>query len=252
MKKFLLIALFISFHSFLGAQFNQTDAKGKKQGPWQKNYPGSTVLQYKGTFLNDKPVGKFVYFFENGQKKAELMHGLPGGNTAVLLFFENGQLLSDGFYKGEKKDSLWYNYAASGELVSAENYKLDQLHGKCVYYYKEGQYQEQKMQVQKVAYYLNGKLDGSYQEFFYNGKPKFVGAYKNGERFGLWTEYYNTGQVMAKVHYQRDMLHGWMQYYDKAGNLKSKVMYRDGYALDEKETKAFLERCKAQNLDPNQ
>jgi hypothetical protein len=29
-------------------------------------------------------------------------------------------------------------------------------------------------------------------------------------------------------------------------------MYRDGYALNEKELKAFLERCKAQNLDPNQ
>lgn len=61
------------------------------------------MLQYKGTFLNNKPVGKFIYNFESGQKKAELVHGLPGGNSSVLLFFENGQLLSDGFYKGEKK-----------------------------------------------------------------------------------------------------------------------------------------------------
>jgi hypothetical protein len=43
-----------------------------------------------------------------------------------------------------------------------------------------------------------------------------------------------------------------MTYFDKLGNTKKRVMYRDGYALTDKELKAFLERCKAQNLDPNQ
>ncbi|MFM7005642.1 MAG: toxin-antitoxin system YwqK family antitoxin [Flavobacteriales bacterium] len=252
MKIFLLSIVIFCYYNAVTAQVNQTDAKGLKQGPWQKNYPGTTVPQYKGSFLNDKPVGKFTYYFESGEKKAEMQHGLPGGFTAVLLYFENGQVLADGFYKGEKKDSLWYNYAPTGELISAENYKLDQLHGKCVYYYKEGQYLEQKLQIHKKVNYTNGKLDGTYQEYFYNGKLKLQGVYQLGEKKGLWTEYYNTGNVMAKVHYQRDLLHGWMQYYDKAGNLQSKVMYRDGYALDEKETKAFLERCKVQNLDPNQ
>ena len=248
----LLLFLFTLVFTSTFAQVNQTDAQGRKQGPWQKNFPGSTVPQYKGTFKDDKPVGKFIYHFESGQKKAELQHGLPGGVSSVLLFFENGQLLSDGFYKGEKKDSLWYNYAPSSELMSAENYKLDQLHGKCIYYFKEGQYLEQKLQVQREVYYLNGKLDGSFHEFFYNGKPKTEGTYFQGERIGLWTEYYNTGRVMTKVHYKHDALHGWAYFYDKADALKSKVMYRDGYALNDKELKAFLDKCKAQNLDPNQ
>lgn len=252
MKKLSFLFAYFVLCSALSAQLNKTDAQGKKQGPWQKNYPGTSVPQYKGSFLNDKPVGKFTYYFESGQKKAEMQHGLPGGVTSVLLYFENGQVLSDGFYKGEKKDSLWYNYAPSGELISAENYKLDQLHGKCVYYYKEGQYLEQKKQIHKKVNYANGKLDGMYQEYFYNGALKQQGVYKLGEKTGLWTEYYNTGTVMTMMHYQRDLLHGWVQYYDKAGNLQSKLMYRNGYALSDKETKAFLERCKAQNLDPNQ
>lgn len=103
MKIYTLVLAILFGSSQLSAQVNKTDAQGRKQGPWQKNYPGTTVLQYKGTFLNDKPVGQFIYNFESGQKKAELVHGLPGGNSSVLLFFENGQLLSDGFYKGEKK-----------------------------------------------------------------------------------------------------------------------------------------------------
>ena len=246
----LIILLVCCTHSL--AQLNQTDAKGRKQGPWQKNYPGTSVLQYKGAFLNDKPVGKFIYNFESGQKKAELVHGLPGGCSSVLLFYENGQLLADGFYKGEKKDSLWYNYAQSGELISAENYQLDQLHGKSVFYFSEGQLLEQKLQIQKVVYYTNGKLNGTYQENFYNGKPKLKGTYQNGMRMGLWTEFYNTGEVLSKVNYLNDLPHGWTTVYDKLGNIKKRVMYRDGYELTDKELKAFLERCKAKNLDPNQ
>jgi antitoxin component YwqK of YwqJK toxin-antitoxin module len=246
----LIILLVCCTHSF--AQLNQTDAKGRKQGPWQKNYPGTSVLQYKGAFLNDKPVGTFIYNFESGQKKAELVHGLPGGCSSVLLFYENGQLLADGFYKGEKKDSLWYNYAQSGELISAVNYQLDVLHGKSVFYFSEGQLLEQKLQIQKVVNYTNGKLNGSYQENFYNGKPKLKGTYQNGMRMGLWTEFYNTGEVLSKVNYLNDLPHGWTTVYDKLGNIKKRVMYRDGYELTDKELKAFLERCKAKNLDPNQ
>jgi antitoxin component YwqK of YwqJK toxin-antitoxin module len=246
----LIILLVCCTHSF--AQLNQTDAKGRKQGPWQKNYPGTSVLQYKGAFLNDKPVGTFIYNFESGQKKAELVHGLPGGCSSVLLFYENGQLLADGFYKGEKKDSLWYNYAQNGELISAVNYQLDVLHGKSVFYFSEGQLLEQKLQIQKVVNYTNGKLNGSYQENFYNGKPKLKGTYQNGMRMGLWTEFYNTGEVLSKVNYLNDLPHGWTTVYDKLGNIKKRVMYRDGYELTDKELKAFLERCKAKNLDPNQ
>jgi len=251
MKIVSLIFLFICCsHAF--TQWNQTDAKGRKQGPWQKTYPGTSVLQYKGTFLNDKPVGTFIYNFESGQKKAELLHGLPGGCTSVLLFYENGQLLADGFYKGEKKDSLWYNYSQNGELISAVNYQLDVLHGKSVFYFSEGQLLEQKLQIQKVVYYTNGKLNGAYQENFYNGKAKLKGTYQDGMRMGLWTEFYNTGEVLSKVNYLNDLPHGWTTIYDKLGNIKKRVMYRDGYELTEKELKAFLERCKAKNLDPNQ
>lgn len=234
------------------AQPNQTDAKGKKQGPWQKNYPGTNIPQYKGQFIDDLPTGLFTYYFESGQKQAEIQHGLPNNTAAVLLYYENGQVMSDGFYKSGRKDSLWYNYAMSGELMSAENYKNDVHEGKSVYYYKEGQYLENKLQVRSVQYWTNDEPNGLFEEYFYNGKLKMTGTYKNGEKIGLWSEYYNTGQLMARINYKNDLQHGWTTSYDKFGKTQSRVMYRDGYALSESELKVFLERCKAKNIDPNQ
>jgi hypothetical protein len=256
MKSFLptfISGLFLTLFSLsVAAQVNQTDAKGKKQGPWRKSYPNSSVLVYEGTFKDDRPVGTFTYYFESGAKKAIIEHGLKGGKSAVLLFFENGQLLSDGFYHLEKKDSLWYNYAPSGELISAENYKNDLLHGKAVYYYKEGQVLEHKLQVERKVNYQAGKLHGVYQAYFYNGKLKQEGTFEKGLKQGIWTEYNSAGQKVATMKYDKDLLHGWLYTFNKDGSLLSKVLYLDGVALSEKDTKAYLERCKALNIAPVQ
>ena len=60
----------IFFILFLGisyAQVNQLDAKGLKQGLWYKNFPGTKIHMYEGTFKDDKPVGIFKYHYESGR-----------------------------------------------------------------------------------------------------------------------------------------------------------------------------------------
>jgi len=234
------------------AQVNQVDGKGKKQGPWNKTYPNSSVLIYEGQFKDDQPIGVFTYYFSSGAKKAIIQHGLPGGKSAVQMFFENGQLLSDGFYVKEKKDSLWLNYAQSGEIVSAESYLNNVLHGKSVYYYKEGQLLENKLQVERRVNFLDGKQHGLYQTYFYNGKLKQEGHFVNGKKQGKWSEYSINGQLFAQMNYKDDFLHGWVSAFDQKGQLKRKAFYLRGEELSEKELKAYMERCKAQNIDPEQ
>ena len=68
MKNVLIVWLFFVQASI--AQVNQVDAKGLKQGPWQKNYPGTKVNMYEGNFKDDKPVGRFIYRYESGKLKA--------------------------------------------------------------------------------------------------------------------------------------------------------------------------------------
>ena len=71
------------------AQPNQTDSKGRKQGVWQKTYPKSEVLQYKGQFRDDKPVGTFEYFYPGGQLKATIEHHPNGRLARANYYFEN-------------------------------------------------------------------------------------------------------------------------------------------------------------------
>ncbi len=64
--------------SILYAQdtMNQTDSKGRKQGPWRKLERG--VLKYEGQFRDDKPVGTFTYYYDNKSIKA-VSHFESGG-----------------------------------------------------------------------------------------------------------------------------------------------------------------------------
>ena len=42
------------------------DAKGLKQGLWEKRYTDGTTL-YKATFKNNKPVGEYTRYYPNGK-----------------------------------------------------------------------------------------------------------------------------------------------------------------------------------------
>ena len=53
--------LFLSGFVF-SQEINKVDSKGRKQGVWQKTYPNSRAIEYKGQFKDDKPVGTFYYF----------------------------------------------------------------------------------------------------------------------------------------------------------------------------------------------
>lgn len=250
MKSLGVVFLFIASFSF--AQINQVDAKGWKQGLWYKNYPGTKIHIYEGTFKDDKPVGIFKYYYESGALKAVVDNKPNSKLSMVKMYFENEALMSEGCYWEQKKDSIWINYNERGELVSAESYVNDKLNGKKIIYYLNDQLEAGKMNVLSITNYVDDVRQGTFKEFYPTGKLKMTGEYLNGERIGEWIDYYNTGQVMSRVRYKRDLLHGWAYFYDKNGTQLSKTMWRDGFKLEGKDLDAFLKRCQDKKLDPNQ
>ena len=63
---------YIFFNSFFSVSqsINYVDNIGMKQGVWQKKYANGNI-RYEGTFKDNKEIGLFRYFYEDGSLKLE-------------------------------------------------------------------------------------------------------------------------------------------------------------------------------------
>ena len=67
MKKILFIAFILNCVFFYG---QTTDASGKKQGYWKQKDEKTNKLVFEGEFKDDKPIGKFKYYYPNDSVRA--------------------------------------------------------------------------------------------------------------------------------------------------------------------------------------
>ena len=51
---------------------------------------------------------------------------------------------------------------------------------------------------------MNGKKEGYWERYYFNGQLWCKGHYVNGKQEGLWECYYRNGQLWCKGHYVRD------------------------------------------------
>jgi antitoxin component YwqK of YwqJK toxin-antitoxin module len=248
-KLLYILLLFLPFLSV--SQVNQKDAKGQKQGVWNKKYPGSNTFIYKGQFKDDKAIGEFIYYYESGKIKSIIKH-IPNSNLSFAVFYsENEAVLSEGFYKNQLKDSVWSNFTPSGALSSKESFLKNQLHGEKIIYYTEGQIENGILIPLSISNYKKDTLNGLCTEFFSTGKIKKKGVFQNGLKDGEWLEYHPNGQIAQKVNYKNDVLHGWSYAYNSKGVELKKIMFKIGTALLGEELEKYLTFCEKNGIDPN-
>jgi len=116
MKKILLL-LFLLQVLFPFAQ--TTDANGKKQGYWKKKDETGNHLLYEGEFKDNKPVGRFKYYYPNDSVRAIMNFKQEGKVAYAKLFHSTGKRMGEGKYIQEIKDSVWTYYDESGTLLSS-------------------------------------------------------------------------------------------------------------------------------------
>jgi len=73
-----------------------------KQGKWIGKYPDGT-LKYEGKFFNDKPVGEWKRYHENGKLKAQMSYYQNSGRAFTSLFDTDGKLYSGFIAKSADK-----------------------------------------------------------------------------------------------------------------------------------------------------
>lgn len=192
MRRLLYLIMFcLCVNYTLDAQSNnKIDSKGRRQGEWSDVYTNGNV-RYRGMFKNDKPVGEFKYYDEEGVLKATNVYDKSGVNTTYTAFAPNGKVIAKGFYKDKKKDGEW-------RYFSPDNAKLI-----------------------LVESYSDGILEG--QSKVYDNKTGRVAediVYKKGEREGLCTKYYADGKTMAEITYSNGLKQGHAKLYYPNGVLQ--------------------------------
>ena len=214
----------MSFYALAQDAPNKTDASGKKQGHWIK-YDDDHKKIYDGNFENGVPEGKFTYFYDTGIPWSVSMFSQNGKVARSKMYDAGGNLIGEGKYVNEKKDSVWKFYNQEGKILSDEVYSNGVKNGSCKIYYASGQISEDKM-------WKSGVLEGPCKKYFDGGQIKYSGNYVNNKVNGKITFYYISGKVDAEGMYVADLKDGVWTYYKEDGSLLRTDTYSHGNMID--------------------
>jgi len=200
---------------------NYTDINGNKQGYWEKKYKNGNIA-YQATFKNNKLIGTYKRYYENGQLFAKIQYPEnPDSLATVTYYWDDGKLLAQGHFIEQKlKDGQWTFYNTQGKKIAEINYKYGQLDGQKTIYYHSGRmsykvsYTKGIKNGVEVRYYengeketeqqiKNGKLHGKIYVYYPSGKFKIIGSYKNNLKDGKWTFFTTSGKIDREIIYHQ-------------------------------------------------
>lgn len=211
---------------------NQTDAKGRKQGVWSKQYETGGD-RYRGQFKDDKAIGVFFYYYDNGAKSSEVSYiGDEGIEAEAKFFHKNGTIMGEGRYKNQKKDGEWRYYDDQTVLSSVEHYQEGKLHGVSKVYFLDGT-------LAAEIPYVDGLKSGDFVEYFSDGSIRMKGTYQDNTYSGEYVQNFPDGKPMIKGQYKAAVKDGLWVYYADDGRIKAQQVYEKGKLIKEKIEEGF-------------
>ncbi|MBS1647431.1 MAG: hypothetical protein JST67_08845 [Bacteroidetes bacterium] len=236
MKKTFVTFFFLCSVYILAQNKNQVDAKGQKQGYWEKTDLATNKLTYKGTFKNDKPQGLFTYYYKGCDSTHSKVDFRQDGKVAYATLYNiDGTKQAKGKYIQEKKDSIWNFYDAKGVLISSENYIGGKKDGVSKVFYENGVVSEEKN-------YKNGLEEGAFKSYYSDKTIKSEGSYFNGQFNGKCTWYYPGKTIAAQGFYENGLKKGVWIYNSSDGKKPTKEVWEKGKQLSDKETEEYFKK----------
>ncbi|MHB1278759.1 MAG: toxin-antitoxin system YwqK family antitoxin [Bacteroidia bacterium] len=189
------------------------------------------ILVYQGSYLEDKQSGKWIFYYQYGDKKieAEYADGAPIGTwTHFLPSRIAGQTIigSGSAYKYEyyQNGSLFKDHLVHQLMDSAiDCLEFDKTD--CKYYYV--------VKSDITRHHTSGMLSGEYLEKDTLGHVLVKGQYDHGKKSGKWVEYSDydllTNQPATVVYmpYSNDQLEGVLEYFENGVKVYSSNYYQD-------------------------
>lgn len=220
-QQFILTGLLLALFLPVVAQTNVTDAQGRKQGEWVVTYPNSKAIRYKGQFKDDKPYGKFRYYFGNGNPMSVMEFDESGKTSKAILYHESGNIMSEGKFVGRDKSGTWKYYGEDGKLKSEENFEKGKKEGLAKVFFDDGK-------VAETVQYENDVKVGDWVTYYDNGQIREEARYVAGKMEGTYTKYFKDGKVLATGSYTAGLKSGGWKYYLDNGNLEAQELWKAG------------------------
>lgn len=207
---------------------NEVDNQGNKTGPWLVKYPDGKT-QYEGTFKAGKPIGLMTRYYKNGDVSAKMEFDSEGERCFGKIYYKMNKLAAEGWYIGQRKDSVWTYYSEYDEhIIMREPYIDGKLHGIVESYYVSGKVAEQTT-------WLDNEKNGSWKIFFEDGGLRSSGNHTNGLREGQYTTYYSDSTLELSGTYRNNFADGDWILNNEDGTHKFTFKYKAGKLLNESE-----------------
>ena len=217
---FSIVIAALSLQLYAQEDLNKTDANGLKQGKWEKKFENGQI-RYTGQFIDDKPVGAFFYYYENGGKSSEVTYENESDVSHARFFHKNATIMAEGDYYKRQKHGEWKYYDNQTALSLIEHYENGVLQGNRVIYFLNGQ-------VSAIEPYENGVKNGAFKEYFPNGMVKLEGTYLDGNFDGDYVQYFDDGTVYIEGQYKAAVKDGQWYYYDGEGGIAVQELWKTG------------------------
>jgi len=146
--------------------------------------------------------------------------GLTGWERGIKMGKQD-KIEEEGTYLNGKREGAWTTYHSRNGLVSTITHYKDGLkNGALVQANDRGE-------IELVAYYINGELEGAYKKFI-RSKIKEESFYSNGKLEGMRKQFYDDGSIQVESNYVNGKRDGFEKYYDQEGNVTIEYEYKNG------------------------
>ncbi len=174
-----------------------------KEGVWDlgtlngelKLYADDGSLQFIRYYKDGNILG-YSYLDKDG--KVMPMIALENASGKFVAYYQNGNKSIEGEYVNGRFNGIVIEYFSDGKVAEEENYKYGDFTGMQKYYYHNGN-------VKKQQNYFGDELDGTCTYNFEDGKVEHTEYYVLGDNFGTWVYYDESGAVVKKCGWYDDM-----------------------------------------------
>jgi antitoxin component YwqK of YwqJK toxin-antitoxin module len=224
MLKIILSCLLLSGTLAISGQ-NQHDEQGRKSGHWKVDYPNGKTL-YRADFIEGRPVGEMIRYYESGAVKARMEFDSTGIRSYAHMFYKTGQPAAEGWFIDKVKDSVWTYYSSfDGSVRIREPYINGKLHGMARSYYTS-------RQISDEVQWENNKKQGTWKQYYNTGAPRLSAHYHNDQLNGSYEVYYADGNIKIKGEYLNNRSHGTWSYFDDSGKMAISLEFLSGIPVD--------------------